>query len=297
MMQSRLRDGTLVETYDAQERSVHFFYETALGRVLLRGMISPWVSRCAGRFLDSPLSKGMVKSFVRKNHLNLEDYPQRKYRSFNDFFTRRILPDRRPTDPLEQHLISPCDGKLTVFSLKKDSTFHIKGSDYTLEKLLRDPQLAECYCGGWGLLFRLTVDDYHRYAYPVTGQKGDNVHIPGVFHTVNPKAAESRPIYQENTREYTLLKSDLFGTVLMMEIGAMLVGRITNFHGSGRVQRGTEKGLFEFGGSSILLLLEPDCFSPDEDLLHNSARGEETVIRMGERVGSSLAKEKQKLKS
>lgn len=52
--------------------------------------------------------------------------------------------------------------------------------------------------------------------------------VPGIFHTVNPVANEVYPIYRENAREYTLLKTEKFGTVLMMEVGAMMVGKITN---------------------------------------------------------------------
>ena len=35
-------------------------------------------------------------------------------------------------------------------------------------------------------------------------------------------------IYHENTREYCLLKTEQFGTITMMEVGAMMVGKITN---------------------------------------------------------------------
>lgn len=284
-MNSRLRDGTIVETYDAQGKSIERLYGATPGRLLLRVLTAPWVSRLAGWFLDTKPSRRLVKGFVRRNRLELGDYPERSYLSFNDFFTRAILPGRRPVEPDEDALIAPCDGKLTAFQLARDETFQIKGADYTLEGLLRDRALAERFRGGWGLLFRLTVDDYHRYAYPVSGAQGETIRIPGVFHTVNPRAAAARPIYRENTREYTVLESERFGAVLMMEIGAMLVGRICNPNGPGPVARGAEKGRFEFGGSSILLLLEPGRLRPDEDIVKNSANGEETVVRLGERIG------------
>ena len=38
------------------------------------------------------------------------------------------------------------------------------------------------------------------------------------------------PIYKENTREYSLLKTKTFGTILMMEVGALMVGKIENRH-------------------------------------------------------------------
>lgn len=134
-------------------------------------------------------------------------------------------------------------------------------------------------------MLRLTVDDYHRYVYPVSGEVSGPYHIPGVFHTVNPRAAAARAIYRENTREYTLIQTAPYGTVLMMEIGAMLVGRIKNVQGAAKVERGTEKGYFEFGGSSVMLLLEKGHYTPDEDLVTHSANGEETVVKQGEGIG------------
>ena len=107
--------------------------------------------------------------------------------------------------------------------------------------------------------------------------------IPGVFHTVNPAANEVYPIYHENTREYCLLKTEQFGTITMMEVGAMMVGKITNLEENPcEVKRGEEKGYFEFGGSTIVLLLQHGKVRIDEDLLDNTENGYETIVRMGE---------------
>lgn len=287
-MNSRRRDGTKVKTYDGQAGFIRFLYTTGPGRSLLKLLVQPWVSRTAGRFLDSRFSRLLVGPFVRKNHIDLTDYPEKDYRSFNDFFTREIRPERRPIDQNARHLVAPCDGKLTAIPLTEDARFPIKGVSYTLGSLLKDEKLAQHYCGGWLLLFRLTVDDYHRYCFPAEGQVGEYHHIPGVFHTVNPLAAAKRPIYRENTREYTLLTTAQFGTMLMMEVGALLVGKISNHAGLTRVCRGQEKGMFQFGGSTVVLLLEPGLLEPDQDILRNSEAGEETIVKMGERIGQKI---------
>lgn len=289
-MNSRTRDGRLVETYDGQGGIIRFLYEKPLGQQLLKLLIRPGVSKAAGWALSRRVSCLLVGPFIRKNGLDMSDYPDRRYRSFNDFFTRSILPGRRCVDENPEHFIAPCDSKLTAISITPDARFSIKGVEYTLERLLRDRVLAECYQGGTLLLFRLSVDDYHRYCYIADGRKSDNVQIPGVFHTVSPHAAEKRPIYRENTREYSLLKTECFGTVLMMEVGALLVGRICNHHQAAEVRRGQEKGLFEFGGSTVVLLLERDRLWPDEDILKNSAVGEETIVKMGEKIGTAKPK-------
>lgn len=284
-MKARRRDGTLVEVYDGQGGFIRFLYENLIGRQLLKILIRPWVSRGAGWFLDSGVSRFFVAPFIRKNKLSMEDYPPRRYRSFNDFFKRSIIPDKRPIPGNPKVLIAPCDGKLTAIPITPGKEFMVKGTAYTLESLLRSSELAQRYQGGTLLLFRLVVDDYHHYCFVSDGDLGENHRIQGVYHTVNPLAAEKHPIYRENTREYALLETRHFGTVLTMEVGALLVGRITNTALSGSVTRGQEKGYFEFGGSTVILLLEPGRVCLDEDIVRNSENGEETLVRMGERIG------------
>ena len=96
------------------------------------------------------------------------------------------------------------------------------------------------------------------------------------------------PIYKENSREYSLLKTENFRTVLMMEVGALLVGRIENRPGKAFVKRGDEKGNFAFGGSTIVLITEKNAVKPDEDILNNSREGIETRVFMGEKIGESF---------
>ena len=48
--------------------------------------------------------------------------------------------------------------------------------------------------------------------------------------------------------------------------------------------------MFEFGGSTVVLMLEPGRLSLDEDILRNSSVGEETIVKMGERIGTLIRK-------
>ena len=143
--------------------------------------------------------------------------------------------------------------------------------------------------GGWAVVIRLTVDDYHRYCYVADGEKTYQRRIPGIFHTVNPIANDICPIYKMNSREYCLVKNEKLGTVLMMEVGALMVGKIQNYKKERcQVKRGEEKGRFEFGGSTVVLLLEPDKVLPDSDLIRNTLQGAETIVSMGERIGGVI---------
>ena len=282
----RMRNVTVEE--NGQDKLLRHLYNDRGGRLCLRVLVSPWISKMAGRLLNTGFSVRFVGDFVEKNRIDLSICEKQKFSSWNDFFTRRLRQGERPVDEREKVLVSPCDGKLSVYRIDKNSRFWIKDTEYTVEQLLRNKSLAERYLGGYALVFRLTVDDYHHFCYPADGKKSDNVVVPGIFHTVNPVANEVYPIYRENAREYTLLKTEKFGTVLMMEVGAMMVGKITNVEKkSVSVKKGQEKGWFEFGGSTIILLLQHGKVRLDYDLIENTENGYETVVRMGERIGET----------
>ena len=281
----RDREGRTVPGDAGQDRLLEWMYGRAVGRCFVRLMICPWVSRAAGWLLDRRISALAVPGFIKKNRIRMDDFEQRTFTSFNDFFTRRVRAERRPIDREPAHLIAPCDSKLTAFPIGEDSRFLIKGVEYTLEGLLRDKALADRFLGGTLLLFRLTVGDYHRYSYVDSGLIGPETHIDGVFHTVNPAAASRYPIYRENTREFALLESEHFGSLLQMEVGAAMVGRIVNEPGNRAVRRGEEKGRFEFGGSTVIVLLQKGAAVIDEDILRNTREDVETVVHLGEKIG------------
>ena len=282
------RDGRTIDQPNAQDKLLGLLYGSIIGRALLRPLISPVVSKLAGCFLSSGPSRILIRSFIRRNNIDMAQFEPVRYRSYNEFFSRKIRPEMRPIDADPTHLIAPCDSKLTALKITPDSVFTMKHTQYTLESLLRNDALAQKYAGGYALIFRLTVDDYHRYCYICDGEKDDNIHIPGMLHTVNPVANDHYPIYKENSREYSILHSEHFGNILMMEVGALLVGKIVNHHQSANVRRGQEKGYFQFGGSTVVLLLQAGRAKIDNDILENSHENIETIVRMGERIGIAL---------
>ncbi len=282
----RTRDGSEICGNDRQDRFLTVLYGTFPGRVAVRLLTRPAISKIGGAFLRSFLSRPLIRPFVKKNHIDLSLYEAEDYRSYNAFFTRTIKDGLRPFGQTPCHLVSPCDAKLTVCPISKEGRLFVKQTSYTAASLLRDNKLARRYDGGQALIFRLTVDDYHHYFYPDSGTKSRNRVIPGILHTVNPAANDVFPIYKENSRQYCLIKTAHFGTILMMEVGALMVGKIRNHHLEAcPVDRGMEKGYFEFGGSTVILLLEPDTAILDADILANSREGVETLVRAGEKIG------------
>lgn len=268
-----------------QDRFLQKLYGCTTGRLVVKVISQPCLSAAAGWFLSTPVSKAAIPGFIKSHRIPMEEYLPAVYKSYNDFFTRRIRPDARPLPKNPDILISPCDGRVSVYPISEKQIFHIKQTPYTIASLLADERLAKRYAGGYCFLIRLTVDNYHHYCYIDDGVKSTNRRIPGILHTVNPAACDVYPVYKENTREYTLIKSRHFGTLLQMEVGAMIVGKIVNLHGKATVTRGQEKGHFAFGGSTVIVLAEKNRILPASHLVKNTEEGYETLIKMGEPLG------------
>ncbi len=282
------RDGEYTSTNESQEVVLGFLYKTVPGRMLLKVLTKPFVSKVAGIYMNSFLSTGLIKIFIKNHNINLKEYEKCRYRSYNEFFTRKIKKDKRVINRDPHAFISPCDSKLSVYEINDKNIFHIKGSAYTLADLLDGDEIYKEFYGGYCMIFRLTVDDYHRYCYIDDGTKGENYFIPGELHTVNPIALEHYNIYKRNCREYTVLNTKHFGKVVQVEVGAMMIGRIKNHHGKHAFKRGEEKGMFEFGGSTTVLLVKKDQIQVDADLLENSKENIETIIKLGEQIGYKI---------
>lgn len=276
----------LTYEYKGQAKSLSFLYTTLVGRSCLKILVKPSISKISGRFLNTKLSSYMIKGFVRKNNIDLSQYEQRKFKSYNDFFTRKVLDTKRTVDMDKNAFISPCDSKLSVYKITDTSTFKIKDSYYTLKDLLNGNEIYKEYANGLCLIFRLAVDDYHRYCYIDNGTKTENIFIPGELHTVQPIALENYNIYKRNCREYTVLSTENFGDVIQIEVGALIVGKIINHHSNHSFSKGDEKGLFEFGGSTIVLLVKENMVNIDEEFFANTKNGFETIVKYGERIGN-----------
>lgn len=282
----KTRFGAYLRENKTQEKWLNKLYGNFFGRCVLKILTLPFISKIVGKFMDSELSIPLIKPFIRKNFIDMDDYERVDYKSYNEFFTRKIIPSARPVSYVPTDFICPCDSKLTVYEINESSLFSIKNSIYSVEDLLKNKSLAKKYQGGYCLIFRLCVDDYHRYCYIDNGVKGTNKFIKGELHTVNPIALKYYNIYKRNSREYTILRTENFGDVVQVEVGALLVGKICNHHGKHKFRRGEEKGMFQFGGSTVVLLVQRDKVIIDKDILENSANGFETMVQYGEKIGN-----------
>jgi phosphatidylserine decarboxylase len=98
-------------------------------------------------------------------------------------------------------------------------------------------------------------------------------------------------VYGENVRVIVPIDTEHFGRMMVVCVGAMMVGStvITAKKGQ-KVRRTDELGYFKFGifanlsetdfkgGSTIILLFQPGTFVFDDDLVANSKESLETLV-------------------
>ena len=277
------------------EGFLRWSYGNPLGAISLEGFVKrPFFSKWYGQRMSTPASASRVAPFIAKYELDPADFADAadSYRSFNEFFFRKLKPSARPIDADEDSVVFPADGRHLGFQRASEiSGVFVKGQKFDLAKLLGDPALAERYAEGSLVLSRLCPVDYHRFHFPAAGTPGEVRMIDGPLYSVSPIALRQRLAYLwTNKRTITELKTERFGTVLLLEIGATCVGTILQTFVPGKaMEKGAEKGYFAFGGSSTLTLFPPGKIQLEADLLENSARQTELYARIGSRMGRALS--------
>lgn len=271
-----------------QDKSLTFLYKNIFGRIILKVITLPFVSAIVGKYMSSSLSKGRIEKFITQNNINMDEYEKADYKSFNEFFTRKIKAEKRPFPTDRSLFFSPCDGKLSAYKIKDNTVLPVKGSHYTISQLLSNEELAKQYKEGYCLVFRLAVDDYHRYAFVDDSIQEKSVKIKGILHTVQPIALNKYPVFVQNSREYAMMHTENFGDIVQVEVGALMVGKIKNHISSGKIERCKEKGMFLFGGSTIILLCDKDAVEIDETFFTNTDNNKETIVKMGQVLGKKI---------
>ena len=247
-----------------------------------------------GAHMSSADSRSMIQPFIAAHGLNVDEIeqPVGSFTCFNDFFTRKLREGARPIAAPEDDgvAVSPADCRLLVFpSIQEATSIWIKGASFTVDSLLGPDmaQFADRFGGGSLVIARLAPQDYHRWHFPVSGQYGTPVPVPGELFTVNPIAVRRNiDVYTRNQRQVCMVETEAFGTVAMVAVGATMVGSINLTATPGQaVRKGQEHGYFAFGGSTVVLLFQPGRIRFEGDLLARSALPLETLVKMGRRIG------------
>jgi phosphatidylserine decarboxylase len=269
---------------------LHWLYCTRPGGLCLRLLVRYQLfSDLYGWWQKRSFTRRNIRAFVERYGIDLAELelPLERYSNFNNFFTRRLKSEARPFATAPEVFCSPADGKVLVYPhLAKGALLPIKGGVISINALLGQITDLESYLGGAALVVRLAPYDYHRFHFTDDGEVTETRSLAGYYHSVNPLALEKMPeIFCLNKRSICQLHSPNFGRMTIVEVGALNVSSIVQTHAIGPVTRGQEKGYFQFGGSTVILLFGAASVVFDADLIADSATGLEVHVRTGERLG------------
>ncbi|MDB6031362.1 MAG: Phosphatidylserine decarboxylase [Verrucomicrobiales bacterium] len=270
-------------------------YGNPFGRLTVHALVKRAAfSRWYGRRMDAPGSRSKVAPFILQYKVKAEEFADAadSFRTFNEFFYRKLKPAARPIDPDPNSAVFPADGRHLGFQdVSQLEGIFVKGAVFDLRKLVGDDALASRFHNGAMVLSRLCPVDYHRFHFPVGGVPSQPRLINGPLFSVSPIALRQNiHIFTENKRAVTRIESPEFGVVAMLEVGATNVGSFEyTFKPGARVGKGAEKGYFKFGGSSTITLFERGRIELAKDLVETSKAGIELYARIGDLMGVRTA--------
>lgn len=277
---------------------MRWLYQTGPGQLALHALVKrSLLSRYFGWRMNWRYSAQKVLPFITEYDLDVDEFAKSPlhYRTFNEFFARALKPSARPLADGDEVAVLPADGRHMAFqNFDEAEGFYVKGEKFRIATLLDEDKVPESqrdllarYRGGSMLISRLAPVDYHRFHFPVAGVPTAARLLEGQLFSVSPIALRRNVRYLiQNKRMLTTLDAGRFGKVMIIEVGATMVGSILQTYVPGRaVVKGEEKGCFKFGGSCVITLFEPGKIRFDQDLVSNSARLLETYAKMGESLG------------
>jgi phosphatidylserine decarboxylase len=96
------------------EGPLRFVYENPLGQLALHALVNRAAfSKWYGSRMDSPTSVERIEPFIEKFGVDASEFADsvESYKSFNDFFYRKLKPSARPIDSAPSSLVFPADGR------------------------------------------------------------------------------------------------------------------------------------------------------------------------------------------
>jgi len=267
---------------------VRWLYGTATGQKTADWFLSrKWLSAAYGAYQGSSMSRHKVEPFINDFSIPMEEYEGAPFSSFNDFFIRKFRPGARQFVSDSGRMAAFAEARYFAYeAITDEQVFPVKGKWLSAAALMGDASKAAPFVGGPLLLARLCPVDYHRYHYPDNGRTLEHYPVRGLYHSVNPHALQYKgDIFATNERRVAILETENFGKLAYIEVGAMMVGKIVQTHPEDQpFNRGDEKGYFLFGGSTVIVLGEPGRWTPDPDLIEQTRKHRETLVRLGDPV-------------
>lgn len=203
----------------------------------------------------------------------------RRYRNFNDFFTRELKSEARPITDEPDAIACPVDGTISqIGTISDGDILQAKGRFFKLQDLLAgDQAIAALFLNGHFTTLYLSPGDYHRIHMPIDGELTQMIYVPGRLFAVNPPATRYiDSLFSRNERIINLFETKA-GKMAMINVGALFVGSMETVWGgeitpasdrqisrynylpankATHLKRGQEMGRFNMG-STVILLFEP----------------------------------------
>ena len=239
------------------------------------------LSHAVGKLCEQPLSPAVARAvtglYIRAYDVDMKDVAPESgtYPSFDAFFTCPLRDGARAVS--SDAVVSPADGNLTVSGvIEPRSAITVKGQPYDVAEVVGDAAQADALAGGAFAVVYLSPRDYHRIHCPVDGRIGLVRGIPGDLYPVNSIGEKHVPkLFVKNQRVAVTVETERLGPVVVVFVGAMIVGKITIAAIGGNdtplglhrvepalpVHRGDELGAFHLGSTIVLLTGKGVAFS------------------------------------
>ncbi len=273
------------------EHFLKWIYGSTLGKVALHTLIKRrFFSDIMGWWMNRAGSIKSIPPFIDQYQIDMNESIKQvgDFTCFNDFFARKLTPEARPILGDEMTAVFPADARHMGWqdAALIENVF-VKNQSFDLTALLDSVELAQKYAHGTLILSRLCPVDYHRFHFPVAGIPSTTRRVSGSLASVSPYCLRNKLAWLwTNKRTITELKSEQWGDVLLIEVGATGVGAIHETYTPNKpVEKGAEKGYFTFGGSTVITIFEPNKIQLAPDLLANTAERTELYAKQGDIMG------------
>ena len=271
-------------------------------RALPRKRLSRALGRITSAKAPQPVIDAAIRAFVRAYDVDLSEVamPEGGFRTFDEFFTRKLVPGAWVVDPDPSALVSPADGRMEdLGQITAAGELMVKGQPYTVADLLGDPEAAAAYEGGHYFIVYLSPRDYHRVHAPTCGSVQYVRYIPGTLFPVNRIGTDHIPqLFARNERLAIVQEGSVHGRVTTIMVGAIGVGRIGLSFDEVQTNRGHEPGVRSYAdapiprdrgdeigvfhmGSTAIVMTPPECALEVAAVPGASVRMGECIARGG----------------
>ena len=252
-----------------------------------------------GEFMDAPDSAPdyLIKEWTDEPSTDISEYiiphkkeypPYGKFLSFNEFFTRKFINQKksRPIlDDADSIVVASGDTEINFIEseLTLETPLHVKTRQINVNELLDKSEYANYFVGGTAVSCVLMPNSYHHYHAPVSGDIVESKDIPGIYNGIMDgedwfnrgdigESTTDFSIFEDFHRAYYIIKTKSNGYVAIIPVGLNTISKIVTLNpyqskmvsegeAAKPVNKGDELGNFAYGGSLNILLFEANVFS------------------------------------